>query len=78
LLLSLLDAAFDVAVKLTKTKTIKDAAEIHTELLQADEQTQDAVSLAMKASMEVFETWTTPLDIGIYRAKLISDAVASE
>jgi len=46
--------------------------------LQQCEQTQDAVSLAMKASMEVFETWTTPLDIGIYRAKLISDAVASE
>lgn len=64
MLLSLLDAAFDVAVKLTKTKTIKDAAEIHTELLQADEQTQDAVSLAMKASMEVFETWSAMMTTG--------------
>jgi hypothetical protein len=32
--------------------------------LQQCEQTQDAVSLAMKASMEVFETWSAMMMTG--------------
>jgi hypothetical protein len=57
-------AAFEMAEKLAKSKTVTDAANVHTEFLQAQtqrvlDQTQDAVSLAMKASAEVFETWST-------------------
>ena len=68
------DAAFDAADKLAKTKTVKDAAEIQTEFLQAQtqrvlEQTQEAVSLAMKASVEAFETWSAMMATGFGKAK---------
>jgi hypothetical protein len=67
------DAAFEAAHKLAKMKTVKDAAEIHTEFLQAQtqrvlEQTQEAVSLAMKASMEAFETWSAMMATGFGKA----------
>jgi hypothetical protein len=67
------DAAFDAANKLAKTKTVKDAAEIQAEFLQAQtqrvlEQTQDAASLAMKASLEAYETWSAMIATGFGKA----------
>ena len=68
-----MDAAFDAANKLAKTKTVKDAAEIQAEFLQAQtqrvlEQTQDAASLAMKASLEAYETWSAMIATGFGKA----------
>lgn len=56
-------AAFEVAEKLAKSKTVTDVANIHTEFVQAQSQrvlgqVQDAVSLAIKAGTEAFETWS--------------------
>jgi hypothetical protein len=61
-----ISAGFDAAEKMAKAKTLKDAATIQTEFIQAQTQrviaqSQDAVALAVKEGTEAFAIWTSLL-----------------
>jgi hypothetical protein len=67
------DAAGDAALKLARSKTMPDAVAIQVEFIQGQtqrllSQAQEAMALAMQASMEAFDIWSAMIAARVGKA----------